>query len=117
MLIQPYVENAIKHGLLHKKANRRLSVNFEISEKESELLVIIEDNGIGFDPAFVDRIFQPFQRLHSRNEYDGSGIGLAICRKIVERHNGKIAVQSQPGEGTTFTVTLAMTPSPNRNRS
>ena len=53
-----------------------------------------------------DRIFTPFQRLHGRNEYEGTGIGLAVCRKIVERHHGTITAQSAPGEGTTFVLTL-----------
>jgi PAS domain S-box-containing protein len=66
----------------------------------------IQDNGIGFEPSEADRIFQPFQRLVARNEYEGSGMGLAICRKIVERHQGKIEVNSTPGEGSTFIITL-----------
>lgn len=66
----------------------------------------VEDNGIGFDLQYLDRIFQPFQRLHGRSEYEGSGIGLAICRKIVERHGGSISASSTPGQGSTFTVTL-----------
>ncbi len=66
----------------------------------------IADNGIGFEPKYLDRIFIPFQRLHGRSEYEGTGIGLAICRKIVERHGGQITANSRPGEGTVFTVTL-----------
>ncbi len=68
--------------------------------------IAVEDNGIGFDEKYLDRIFQPFQRLHGRSEYEGSGIGLAICRKIVERHGGTITAASQPGVGSTFIVTL-----------
>jgi PAS domain S-box-containing protein len=78
------------------------------AEKPSERLMVlhIQDNGIGFDAKYLDRIFQPFQRLHGRGEYEGSGMGLAICRKIVERHGGEITAQSIPGTGTTFLVTL-----------
>ncbi|MGD8276766.1 MAG: two-component regulator propeller domain-containing protein [Gemmatimonadota bacterium] len=65
-----------------------------------------EDNGIGFDSADAERVFQPFQRLHSRQEYEGTGIGLAICRKIAERHRGSIRVESSPGKGSVFTVSL-----------
>ena len=68
--------------------------------------LIITDNGIGFDEKYLDRIFTVFQRLHGRNEYEGTGIGLAICRKIVERHRGEITARSVPGEGATFSITL-----------
>ena len=68
--------------------------------------ILIEDNGIGFEEKYLDRIFQPFQRLHGRTEYGGTGIGLAICQKIVERHNGAITAYSTPGSGSQFVVTL-----------
>jgi light-regulated signal transduction histidine kinase (bacteriophytochrome) len=68
--------------------------------------ISVEDNGIGFDEKYVDRIFQVFQRLHGRSEYDGTGIGLATCRKIVERHGGSITAKSAPGQGAKFIVTL-----------
>ena len=64
------------------------------------------DNGIGFDEKYLDRIFTPFQRLHNRSAYAGTGMGLAICRRIVERHDGELAAESVPGEGSTFTITL-----------
>jgi PAS domain S-box-containing protein len=70
--------------------------------------LFIEDNGIGFNMEHLERIFQPFQRLHGRSEYDGSGIGLSICRKIVERHKGGITASSTPGEGTIFHVSLPL---------
>ena len=66
----------------------------------------VEDNGIGFDAKYVDRIFNPFQRLHGRGDYEGTGIGLAICRKIAERHGGSITARSAPGQGAAFIVTL-----------
>jgi two-component system, LuxR family, sensor kinase FixL len=76
----------------------------------------VVDNGIGFDEKYLDRIFTIFQRLHDRQEYQGTGMGLAICRKIVERHHGHITAESQVGEGSTFVVTLPMqqTPAPHR---
>ena len=69
----------------------------------------VSDNGIGFDEKYLDRIFNVFQRLHSRNEYEGTGMGLAIARKIVLFHGGEITAKSKPGEGTTFIVTLPVT--------
>ncbi|MBX9767407.1 MAG: PAS domain S-box protein [Bdellovibrionales bacterium] len=66
----------------------------------------IKDNGIGFDEKYLDRIFTIFQRLHGRHEYEGTGIGLAVCRKIVDRHGGTITATSQPGQGATFIITL-----------
>jgi signal transduction histidine kinase len=68
--------------------------------------ILVVDNGIGFDEKYLDRIFTVFQRLHKKGEYEGSGVGLAICRKIVDRHSGTITARSRPGEGATFVVTL-----------
>lgn len=70
--------------------------------------ILIEDSGIGFDEKYLDRIFNAFQRLHGRSEYEGTGMGLAICRKIVERHDGNITAQSLPERGATFIITLPL---------
>ena len=71
--------------------------------------ITVADNGIGFDEKYLDRIFTPFQRLHGRNEYEGTGIGLAVCRKIVERHGGTLTAQSSAGKGATFIATMPVT--------
>jgi PAS domain S-box-containing protein len=72
--------------------------------------ITVTDNGIGFEPQYAERIFELFQRLHGRGEYDGTGIGLAICRKILLRHGGTIVARSQPGVGTSFVIDLPRTP-------
>lgn len=77
--------------------------------------ITVEDKGIGLEEKYIDRIFGVFQRLHTRNEYKGTGIGLSICRKIVERHRGHITVRSIPGQGTTFTITLPVEQTAKKN--
>jgi signal transduction histidine kinase len=84
-----------------------LSRNWERrAGSEGWVELVVEDNGIGFDPKLAGRLFQPFQRLVGRGEYEGHGMGLAICRKIVERHGGQIRVETEPGKGAIFVVTL-----------
>jgi light-regulated signal transduction histidine kinase (bacteriophytochrome) len=73
---------------------------------DGSVRLCVQDNGIGFDEKYLDRIFTIFQRLHGRVEYEGTGIGLAVCRKIVDRHGGSISARSAPGQGATFLVTL-----------
>jgi signal transduction histidine kinase len=111
-MIQNLVGNALK---FHRKGTPpivKLSAklikipNEEDPTKEDICELRFEDNGIGFDIKYLDRIFTPFKRLHARDEYEGTGMGLAVCRKIVERHGGMITAESTPSEGTTFIVHL-----------
>jgi signal transduction histidine kinase len=76
-------------------------------------LIRVEDNGIGFDPKYAERVFSAFERLHSRSDYEGTGIGLSIARKIAWRHRGEITATSSPGQGSTFTLTLPLPPTSN----
>jgi signal transduction histidine kinase len=76
------------------------------TSRPQQYRIWVEDNGIGFDEQYLMQIFQPFQRLVSRDDYEGTGMGLAICQKIVERHGGDITAQSSLGKGTTFIITL-----------
>lgn len=103
-LLQNLIGNALKfHG---EKRSPLIKVSAKIEGDTCQISV--EDNGIGFDTQYLDRIFKPFQRLHNREEYEGSGMGLAICRRIAERHGGSITATSAPGKGATFLVTLPM---------
>lgn len=100
-LFQNLIGNAIKYRNEH-----RPEIRVSATPDGSKWTFAVQDNGIGIEPQYSERIFQMFQRLHTRKEYSGTGIGLAVCRKIVERHGGKIWVESQPGQGSTFLFTI-----------
>lgn len=97
--IAPVVE--IKSEILRGDA-----IGEELEQNKDYCVITVKDNGIGFDQQYADKIFELFQRLHTRNEYQGTGIGLAVCKKIVEKHSGLIRVNSVQNQGTTFTIIL-----------
>lgn len=81
-------------------------INYPAGSDKKMCRIIVQDNGIGFEEKYLDRIFTVFQRLHGRESYEGSGIGLSVCRKIVERHGGEITARSEPDKGSTFLITM-----------
>ena len=107
-VLQNLIGNALKFGRQDLPPEIRISAR----EQRNDYLFEVSDNGIGFDPKYCDRIFQVFQRLHGVGKYPGNGIGLAICRRIVEHHGGRLWAESQPGVGSTFFFTLPRPGSP-----
>jgi signal transduction histidine kinase len=98
-------QNLIANGIKFCR-DRRPEISVGAERHGAEWTFFVRDNGIGIDPQYADRIFLIFQRLHKREEFAGTGIGLAICKKIVERHGGRIWLESTPGQGTTFYFTF-----------
>jgi len=103
LLLQNLIANAIKF----RHSDRVAEITIAVSEEYNYWRFMVGDNGIGIEPQFLERIFIIFQRLHSRTKYEGSGIGLAHCKKIVEMHGGAIWAQSQPGQGSQFYFTIS----------
>jgi PAS domain S-box-containing protein len=103
-------QNLIGNALKFQKPGTIPVIHVSAREQGDTWIFSVTDNGIGIDPQYTERIFKIFQRLHAKGDYEGTGIGLAICRRIVERHMGEITVQSEPGVGSTFSFTL-----PSRN--
>jgi light-regulated signal transduction histidine kinase (bacteriophytochrome) len=100
-LFQNLIGNAIKfHG------PTKPEITITTLRKDGQWQISVADNGIGIEPQYFERIFLIFQRLHGRSQYKGTGIGLAVCKRIVERHGGKIWVESKPNEGTVFYFTI-----------
>jgi signal transduction histidine kinase len=104
-LFQNLIGNALKYA---KEQQQPKIVISSVQTDSQEFQIVVEDQGIGFDQKFVDKIFQPFQRLHKRSDYQGTGIGLAICQKIAQRHGGSIQAQSELGKGSKFFVVLPL---------
>jgi light-regulated signal transduction histidine kinase (bacteriophytochrome) len=100
-LLQNLIGNAIKF-----RGENKPLIHISAKRKKKEWVITVSDNGIGIPAEYTEKIFEMFQRLHNKKEYPGTGIGLATCKKIVERHGGRIWVESNPGRGSTFYFTL-----------
>jgi len=100
-LFQNLIGNAIKY-----RSEKPPQIQISIEEQDLDWIMIIRDNGIGMEPQYYDRIFVMFQRLHARDQYSGTGIGLAICKRIVDRLRGRIWVESELGKGSQFFVSV-----------
>lgn len=105
-LLQNLISNAIKF-----RNKRKPVITITSEHKDSKWIIIVKDNGIGIDKEYFEKIFTIFQRLHTREEYPGTGIGLAVCKKIIERHNGEIWVESENGKGAIFSFSIPDKPS------
>lgn len=99
-------QNILGNALKFRAEGRVPEIHISASREESQWILRVKDNGIGIDPRQYERIFMLFQRLHGRDKYSGAGIGLAVCKRIVERHGGRIWVESQVGQGSTFYLAL-----------
>ena len=104
-------QNLIGNAIKYRKQTAPLLIKISAVESASEWEFTIEDNGIGIDPVYFEKIFVLFQRLHNSAAYSGTGIGLSVCKKIIERFNGKIGVESEPGNGSVFLFSLPKNPS------
>jgi light-regulated signal transduction histidine kinase (bacteriophytochrome) len=104
-LLQNLISNAVKY---HGPDPPEIRISSCLAPNGTEWMFAVRDNGIGINPMYQDKIFQMFQRLHTRDEYEGTGIGLAIAKRIIERHGGKIWVESTEGSGSTFFFTIPL---------
>ena len=99
-------QNLVGNALKYRRPDVAPRIHVSAQRHENEWVITVRDNGIGFDPKHAKEIFSPFKRLHSQEEFSGSGVGLAICRRIVEGHDGRIWAESQPGQGASFHFSL-----------
>jgi light-regulated signal transduction histidine kinase (bacteriophytochrome) len=110
-------QNLIGNALKYRKPDQPPQIHISAEQANREWKITIRDNGIGFDPQYASTIFAPFKRLHQPDAFPGTGVGLAICRRIVEAHGGRIWAESQLGEGATFRFTLPAEGKPSKRHT
>lgn len=108
-LIALLLQNLIANGIKYNRSERP-QIDIHATDTESHVTISVRDNGIGIAPEHQDTIFEPFKRLHRRDEFDGCGLGLATCRRVAERHGGQLTCTSEPGKGSVFSLTLPREP-------
>ena len=104
--IYQLMQNLVNNGLKYQEPDEAPHIHISAEDLGHNWGISVKDNGIGIDPKYHNKIFEVFQRLHRRTEYAGTGIGLSICKKVVEKHKGKLSVSSAKGQGSTFTFTI-----------
>ncbi|MCX8109806.1 MAG: ATP-binding protein, partial [Syntrophorhabdaceae bacterium] len=105
-LIRIALENLLNNAFKFTRLNPQASIEFGVIDHEGKQIFFIRDNGVGFEMEYADKLFAPFQRLHSENEFEGTGIGLAIVHRIISKHGGRIWAEAEPGKGAIFYFTL-----------
>jgi light-regulated signal transduction histidine kinase (bacteriophytochrome) len=103
------MENLLRNAWKFTRARPQARIEFGSTTVDGEPAYFVRDDGVGFDPAYADKLFEPFQRLHDQNEYEGSGIGLTIVRRIIEHHRGRVWAEGAVGHGAVFYFTLPAT--------
>jgi signal transduction histidine kinase len=110
--LQQLLQNLIGNAIKYRSPHRPPEIHLSAGVRDGSWVFTVRDNGIGIDPEYKEKIFGLFKRLHNTNEYSGTGIGLAICKRIIDRYQGQIWVESEPGNGSTFHFTLPVWPAP-----
>ena len=105
-LLRQVFVNLLSNALKFSAGREQIRIQVQARAVDDEQEISIRDNGVGFDPAFADRLFSPFQRLHRQEDFEGTGMGLANVKRIVERHGGSVCALSRPGGGARFVLRL-----------